>query len=115
MRNTIQTGALFIIRSQDMPRRPFGVGGLQHRVTGSRIFKPLAARREIYRAELPLAHRVFDSRLEPPLLLLVAHFEPDLDELDVGVHDEFLHYWTAFEKFPMLLGGAEPHHILDAR
>src|SRR5882724_11704055 len=108
MRDTVRAGAPFIVRMQDMPRRPPRVGRLQHPVTSSRVFKPSAARRQVHRAELPLAQWVGDPRFEPPSLLLVADFKPELAELDSGVHDEFLHQRAEFEKIPMLLLGAEP-------
>ena len=66
------------------------VGRLEHRVARARVLVPLGARRQVHRAELPLPQRIVDARLEPPLLLLVADLEPELDEDDAAVDDVLL-------------------------
>ena len=63
------------------------VGRLEHPVARARVVVPALARRQIHRAELPLPQRVVDARLEPPLLLVVADFEPELDQDDAAVDD----------------------------
>ena len=62
----------------------------EHHVPGAGILEPLAARGKIHRAEFPLAKRIVDSRLEAAFLFLVAHFQPDFDELNAAVHFVFL-------------------------
>src|ERR1041384_1809965 len=42
--NAVEPRPLLVIRTQDVPRRPFGVRGLEHQVPGARILEPLAAR-----------------------------------------------------------------------
>ncbi len=54
----------------------------EHLVLGARVLDPPLTALEVHRAELPAPHRVVHARLEPPLLLLVAHREPVLDEHD---------------------------------
>ena len=92
----------------------FGVRRLEHHVAGARILEPLAARRQIHGAEFPLPQRIVDARLETPLLLLVADFQPDLDELDAAIDDVFLDLGAEFEEACVLFLRAEAHDVFDA-
>ena len=58
--------------------------------------------------------RILDARLESPLLLLVADFEPVLDQDDAVVDDVLFERGTDLEEAMVLLLGAEAHHALDA-
>ena len=85
-----EPGALLVVRTQDIPRCVFGVRRLEHHIPGAGILEPLAARGEIHRAELPLAERIVDLRLEAAFPFLVAHFQSDFDKLNAAVHFVFL-------------------------
>ena len=63
--------------------------------------------------ELPLAQRIFDAGLEAPFLLLVAHFEPVLDQDDPAVDDVFLDTGQSSRNRAVLLLGAEAHDVFD--
>src|SRR5262249_57516774 len=52
--------------------------------------------------------------LEGGVLLLLADFEPDLDQPDAAVDNVALHDRAVFEEEPVLLGRAEAHDVLDA-
>src|SRR3954469_20327472 len=114
MGDRVQPGALLVVRSDDVPGRVALVGGGEHRIAGARVLVPFAARRQIHRAELPLADRILDARAEPALLLLVADFEPQLDENDAGVDHLSLELRRDVQPPLVLLVGAETHHPLDA-
>ena len=90
------------------------VGRLEHGVARARVLVPLGARRQVHGAQLPLPQRIVDARPEPPLLLLVADLEPELDEDDAAVDDVLLEHRAQLEEPLVLLVGAEPHHVLDA-
>src|SRR5271165_1307202 len=71
--------------------------------------------RQIHRAQLPLPQWVLDARLKATLLLLVADFQPEFDELDAGIDDVFLDAGADLEKALVLLFRAKAHHVFDAR
>src|SRR5271165_903334 len=71
--------------------------------------------RQIHRAQLPLPQWVLDARLKASLLLLVADFQPEFDELDAGIDDVFLDTGADLEKALVLLIGAKAHHVFNAR
>ena len=104
---------LLIIGTNDVPRRFFGIGRLEHYVARSRVVVPTSAGGQVGRAKLPLAHRVFDAGFETPLLLLIAHFEPELDQLDSTFYDVAFEHWTEFEKAVVLFFSAKAHDELD--
>src|SRR3954462_4171166 len=58
MGDRVQPGALLVVRSDDVPGRVALVGGGEHRIAGARVLVPLAARRQIHRAQLPLANGI---------------------------------------------------------
>jgi hypothetical protein len=53
---------------------------------------------------------VLNARLKAALLLLVADFQPEFNELDAGIDDVFLDTGADLEKALMLLFGAKAHH-----
>src|SRR6266480_2004478 len=114
MRDAVEPRTSLVVGNDDVPRRVFGVGGIEHAIARPGIFEPLAARREVHRAELPLADGVVYTRLEAALLFLVADFEPELDELDAAIDQVLFHHRSEIEKPPVFLLRAEPHHMLDA-
>ena len=83
-----------------------GVGRLEHRVAGARVLVPLGARRQVHGAQLPLPQRIVDARLEPALLLLVADFEPELDQDDAALDHVLLEHRTQLEEALVLLVGS---------
>jgi hypothetical protein len=77
-----------------------------------RVIEPALARWQVHGAQLPLAERIADARLEATPLLLVAHLQPYLDQLNAAVHDELLDQGAQFQETPVLLLGAEAHDVL---
>src|SRR5262245_15943318 len=73
--DAIEPRSFLIVRMQNVPRRPLCVGGLEHHVARARILEPLAARRKVHGAQLPLPQGIIYPRLETALLLFVADFE----------------------------------------
>ena len=67
-------------------------------VAGARVVVPAAAGRQVHRAELPLAQRVLDARLETPLLFLLADLQPELDQDDPARRDVALEDRAQFEE-----------------
>src|SRR5215470_20410985 len=109
MANAVQPRSLFIIGTQDVPRRVFCVRGSEHHVPRSGILEPFTARRQIHRAEFPLAQWIINARFEPALLLFVADLEPDFDELNPAVYDVSFHNRAALKKSLVLLVSAKAH------
>src|SRR5438270_2800811 len=66
-------------------------------------------------ADLPLLERRLQPGLEPSLLLLVAHREPVLDEVDAVFDQHALEARTLPQEELVLLLGAEAHDMFDAR
>src|SRR5262249_57414467 len=98
----------------DVPGRKLGVRGLEHHVPRPRVLEPSAPRAQVGRAQLPLPQRIFDAGLEAPLLFLIAHFEPILDEQDTIIDHEQLKLGADLEETTVLLRRAEAHYVLDA-
>src|SRR3954462_10819643 len=113
MMNAVQAGALLVIRRQDVPRSPFGIGRIEHRVTSARIREPLAARRKIHRAELPLTKGIIHARFESALLLLITYFQPNFDKCDAAAHDIFFKLGTELQEGLVLVLGTEAHHMFN--
>ena len=90
------------------------VGRLQHLVAGPANSRTSARAMAGPWAELPLPHRVVDARLEPLLLLLVAHLEPVFDQPDAVVDDVLLEFRADLEEQLVLLLGAKAHDVLNA-
>lgn len=74
----------------------------------------MAKRFQVHWAEFPLSDRIPETAFKPSLLLLLAHFQPILDENDPAINDVLFGDWTKFDKFPMLFGRAEAHHMFNA-
>src|SRR5262245_18784162 len=110
MRDTVEACALLIVRMDDVPRRITRVGSLQHLVARSRIVVPAAARRQINRAQLPLAQRIFDSCFKATLLLVIADFQPVFDEHNAGIDDVLFYLRTNLKKMVALLLSTEAHY-----
>src|SRR5215510_5268345 len=84
--DAVEAGALLIVGVQNVPRCMLGIGGLEHQVARSGILIPFLARGQIDRAELPLAERILDARLEAATLLLVTDLQPIFDQLNAAIH-----------------------------
>src|SRR5262245_52984871 len=109
--STIEPRALLVVRTAAVPGRPASVARFDGQVAGARRVKPLAARREVHRAELPLAQGILHARLEPALLLFVAHLEPDLNQLDARSNNVSLDFRAKLEELLVLFLGAEAHDV----
>src|SRR6266404_1252941 len=114
MRDAVEARAFLVVGKHDVPRRMLGVCGIEHPISRPGICEPLVARREVHRAELPLAYGVVDAQIEAALLLLVADFEPELNELKAAIDQVLFHHRAEIEKPPVFLIRAETHHVLDA-
>src|SRR5262249_2796981 len=95
-----------------MPWRPLRVGHVEHPVASAGVIEPVASGRKIYRTQLPLPQRVVDARFKTALLLLIAHLEPDFDELDSAIDNVLLHLGAILQKSLILFLIAETHHML---
>jgi hypothetical protein len=115
VRDAVEARALLVVRSDDVPRRVLGVGGRKHPVARPRVLVPLLARRQIHRAQFPLADRIVDAVLEPAALLLVAHFHPVLEQDDAAIGDVLLDLGAERKESLVLLLRAESHDVFDAR
>ena len=69
---------------------------------------------QIHGAQLPLLERIFDTHLEPGLLLFVGDREPVFDQDDAGTDEHSLEIGNSLEEFLALLVCAKSHHALDA-
>ncbi len=98
----------------DVPGSVFDIGCIEHHVSGLGVFVPLAAGGKIHRAQLPLPYGIIDTGLEPAFLLLIADFEPELDELNPSFHDVLFNQWAAFEESRVLFRSAKAHHVFDS-
>src|SRR6516164_88498 len=114
MRDAIEPRAPLVIGMNDVPRRVPAVGFVQHHVAGARISIPAPERLEIHRAQFPLPQWVIDARGKPPLLLVLADLEPDLDQHDPRIDDVFFDLRYDLEKHPVLLLAAKSHDVFDA-
>src|SRR4030095_8064603 len=112
MRKAIQARSPLVIRPHDIPGRVLRVRGLEHQVAGARVIVPALAGRQVHRTEFPLAQRVVDAGFEAALLLLVARFQPEFDQLDAAIHDVFFDLWADVEEAAMLLLSTKAHHRL---
>jgi hypothetical protein len=68
-----------VVGTQDVPWRFFGISGLNIK-SRARGKSNQRCAKQIHRAELPLAERIFDARFEAALLLFFTGLEPDFDE-----------------------------------
>jgi hypothetical protein len=109
----VQARRPLVVGSNDVPRGDARVGLLQHDVPRPGVVVPALTRREVHRTQFPLTHGIVDTRFEPALLLVIAHFEPELDQDDAAIDDELLDLRTDLEKPLVLLRRAESHHVLD--
>src|SRR5262245_27890854 len=115
VRDRVQPRRLLVVGTDDVPRRVLGVADLQHPVARLRVVVPLRPRRHVHRAQLPLAPRVLDPLLEPPLLLVVADLEPDLQQHRAALDEKLLDLRKQLEKALVVVLRAKAHDALDAR
>src|SRR6516165_1394218 len=97
-----------------MPRRVLSVSRFEHHVARLRVSIPAPERFEIHRAQFPLPKRIVDARLKSLLLLALADLQPELDQLNPGVHDVFLGLGTQVEEALVLRLAAKAHDVFDA-
>ena len=81
MRNAIQAGG-FLSSERTMYHGACCVSVASSIASRAGIVVPAISRFEIHRAELPLAQRIVDARLEAALLLLLADLEPVFDQMN---------------------------------
>src|SRR5262249_14595928 len=79
-----------------------------------RVVVPAPPRFQVGGTQLPLPQWVFNTRLEPPGLFLVADLEPEFDQLDPALHNVLFSLWAQVEETAILLRRAEPQNMLDA-
>ena len=98
----------------DMPRRPSGVGGGEHRVPRPAVVVMAAVGLQVHGGELADLARVLDPALEPPGLLVDVDVEPVLDQDDPVVDHRLLDRRHLLDELLALLLGTIPHDRLDA-
>ena len=114
MRDGVQARRPLVVGADDVPGGDARVGLLQHHVARAGVVVPARARGNVHRTELPLAHRILDAGFEPPFLLVVADFHPQLDQNDPTPDHELLDLRTDLQEPFVLIVRAEAHHVLDA-
>src|SRR5262245_6823353 len=90
------------------------VSGIQHHVACPGVLIPSLARRQVHGAKLPLAQRVRDSCLEPPFLLFIAYFEPELEQRDSTFRDVLFKEWAKLKEAPVLCFGTKAHYVFHS-
>src|SRR5262249_54457311 len=103
VRDAVETGALLVVRADEVPGRVLRVGRLEHHVAGAGVVVPALAPREVHVAQLPLPEGIGDARLEAALLLVVPDLEPVLEEDDSALDDVLLGDGTELEEAAVLL------------
>jgi hypothetical protein len=91
MRDKIQPRAAAIVETYNMPRWVFCILGFQHLIPAQEYAYHLLREWQVHPAKLALRQRVLDACLKATLLLLVADFQPEFDQLDAGIGDVFSH------------------------
>src|SRR5262245_13092333 len=114
MLDAVEPCTLLVVRVHDVPGALLAVGGLEHPVPRPGVLEPLLSRGKVGLAQLPLAQRVLDPRLEASGLLLVAHLEPVLEQDDPVLDHQPLEARDHPEEALALVRGTEPEHVFDA-
>src|SRR5688572_2496515 len=114
MINAIESRALLIVRSYNMPPRVFAVRFLQHPIPGAGVLVPLLTSRQVHWTELPLAHRVFNTGFEATFLFFVTDLQPILNDVNPAFGNDLLHNRAQLEKAAILLFGAKSHHVFHS-
>ena len=94
------------------PGRPFGAGGAQQMVVRLLVQRPLLARVQVAKAELPVLGRVVDALLQAPALLVKADVQHELHD-DGAVLAQ--HALEVVDLAVALLGGFLVDPALDHR
>src|SRR5579871_6181900 len=113
MADDIEPGTLLVVRIHYVPWSLPDIGVGEHFVFGARVVNPTAPRFNVHRTEFPTLGYVLQAILKAPLLLLVAHGKPILDELNAGAHQHSFELWTTVQEFQILGFRAKAHHVLD--
>src|SRR5207244_3479153 len=87
MGDAIEACSFLIVGSNDVPRSILSIRDIEHLIASMRVVVPTFAGGQVRWAELPLAQRILDPRLEPPLLFLIAYFQPEFDQPDPSFHE----------------------------
>src|SRR5918997_4730135 len=111
--DAVQARPLLVVGLDGAPGRLGRVGVGEHRILGLRVLDPQLARLDVHWAELPALGRVRRALLEAPLLFLVAHREPVLQQDDPRANEHPLELGAGAQELLVLGLGAEPHDPLD--
>ena len=76
MRDDVKSRLSFVVGSGDKPRRPGGVGRLEHVVTTSGVVIPSRVGIQIHLRQFPDLSLVIDPRGKPLSLLVRAYLKP---------------------------------------
>ena len=105
VRDAVETCPPCIIGLDDVPGGYGRIGGLEHLISGSRVVVPASMRFQVHRAQLPDLPAVGNAVLEATVLLLLADFQPVLDQDDALPGDETLNARGMLQEFLVLLVG----------
>src|SRR5262249_250010 len=114
MRDAVQTRSPLVVRAHEIPRRLLRVSRVEHQGPGPRIGVPGGIGFGVHWAQFPLAHWVVDAPLKPPPLLILADFQPKLDQDNPGPNDMALELGAILKKLRVLVLGAITHDMFDA-
>jgi hypothetical protein len=80
VRYAVKLGAPLVVRHHDIPGCNLSISVGQHCIPGARVVVSAAMGPKVHRTELPDFATVMNSRQESARLLLLAHFDPILDQ-----------------------------------
>src|SRR5947209_17491124 len=110
VRDAVQPRPPLVVGADDVPRRMFRAGRLQHQVAGAGVAVPAPEGFGIHRAQLPLPQRIVDPRAEAALMLLLPYLEPNLAQDDTAVDDMLFHLgaWRPERLVVLLRAAGDP-------
>lgn len=113
MRDAVKLGATLVVGHHDIPWCKFNISDRQHRISGSRVVVPPTMGFKVHWTKLPNFATVMNPRQESARLLLLAHFNPILDQNNSRTDESVLGLGTHAKKVFHLFLGAKAHQPLD--
>src|ERR1700730_9028959 len=94
MRYAVKLGTTLVVPHHDIPGCELSISGGQHRSSGARVIVPATMGFKVHRTELPDFATVMNPRQESARLLLLADFDPILDQNNPRMHETVLDLGT---------------------